>query len=596
LIASASFPITFAKSFVRNTQGISFFADVKTKSKRERCAVKVLLINPVIRQSESPKYFPLGLGLIAAVLIENGHDVAVFDNNALRLGPAKVESQIAASDVDLFALTGLVTDYAQVKLLAATIKQYHPYTPILLGGGLASSFGLHVVNSTKVDFALPGEGEIALVSLLTAIQNNTAMQAIPGIVYHDGTQAVSTGPASIVQDLDALPMTRYDLFPVDSYLQNMRSAWMFSQPTRALSVLTSRGCPFHCIYCDKAIFGNRYRQRSVDSLIDEIEKIVNDFALEGILFADDTMTLKKKTTLEFCAKFRERLPNIRWAANGRVGCLDEETIAAMAAANCDTIGFGIESGSQIILDELQKNVKAADAKKTIALVQKHGIRPLGYITVGSFSETEQTIKQTIDFLKETQLKAGVNFLTPFPGTPLFEKSVRLGKVSAKPEQLLDKWGAWQETLMVNLSDLPDEKLMMLKKQVELHCGGPDKSKVAMSFTLPETEKQRLWEKAVSRIAADGHERFVLFGAGKHTVRFLEWHKEQEAPFVSAVFDQDPSKIERGEFHGKLVVENHDFDRDGPLLLSSDAYEDEMYQSALDALVQPKNIYRIYDDD
>ncbi len=558
--------------------------------------MRVLLINPVTRESDIPKYFPLGPGLIGAQLKLEGHDVEALDLNVLRWPRRRTEKFIEKSDAELFALTGLITDYNQVKDLAGIIKKRHEARKIILGGGLASSFWRHVLETTDVDYVLPGEGEIALTQLMNALAAGEAITGIRGVAGKAGGKALPMNAPGVVENLDGPPRTDYDLFPWETYAQNMKKAWMFSRPTKALSVITSRGCPYHCIYCDKAIFGNRFRQRSVRHVIDEIEAMVGRYELDGVLFADDTFTLRKKWVLEFCREFGRRLPRVRWTCNGRVNLLDGETVSAMAAAGCDTVGFGIESGSQAILDELRKGVTVEKAKETVRLVESCGIRPLGYITLGSFSEKPETVGETISFLKETGLVAGVNFLTPFPGTPLFDEAAARGKVTDRPEELLGKWDAWQDKLLVNLTDLTDEELIRLKKKVQMHAGGRRASPASMAFTLSAEQQEELWEKALSRMAAEGHEKFILFGAGKHSERFIKWFAARQNPGLDFVFDQDVKKVSRKTFMGAAISDRLPEGGDGPaILISSDAYEDEMFRKLLELGQSPEGIYRIYAD-
>ncbi|HPQ71141.1 MAG TPA: radical SAM protein [bacterium] len=556
--------------------------------------MKILLVNPVTRKRDLPKYFPLGLGLIAALLKRRGHDVEVFDDNVERLDEEKAAARIAATYADVFGLTGLITDFSTVQRLAAVVREAHPHAPIILGGGLASSFGEYVLAHTAVDYVLPGEGDVALFPLLDALTAGRIPDGLPGVGYRREGRIVAAPPGGIVTDLDALPPTDYDAFAPDTYAENMKQAWMFSQPTRALSIITSRGCPYRCIYCDKAIFGNRFRQRSAQGTVAEIERIVTRYALQGVLFADDTFTLDRRFMSEFCRLMRERLPGVRWAGNGRIGRLDEPLIAEMAAAGCDTLGFGIESGSQLILDEMRKGVRVDQALATLRLLEKHGIRPLGYITVGSFAESEETINETIAFLDETKLKAGVNFLTPFPGSPLYDEAVRRGKLHQRPEEFLDRWGAWQQTMLVNLTEMSDEELIAHKHRVEMHTGGRGKTAAAMAFTLPAAEQRRLWANALRRIGERGYRQVILFGAGQHTERFLQWQRTQDAPPVAAVFDQNPAKAVLGAQWGVPVIDRLPDDlRDTAILLSSDSFEEEMLAQLRELLPDVDNVFRIY---
>lgn len=556
--------------------------------------MRLMLVNPVARKTEPPRYFPLGLGQIAALAQRAGFEVEVFDLNALRLGEAEVESRIAALRADVFGLTELITGYRDLRYLVELLRRYHPGKPIILGGGLASSYPEYVMTHTAVDLVVPGEGDAVIVPLLRALRDRTPLAAVPGILYRDGGAIRRNPSPPVVTNLDELPFPNRDLFPVDIYLENMERVWLFSRPTRSLSMITSRGCPFRCIYCDKSIWGGRFRQRSVDCVIREIETLIAAYGLEGVLFADDTFVLKKKWVLEFCAALRERLPGFRWSANGRVGVLDEEMLAAMAAAGCDTLGFGIESGSQLILDEMRKDVRVEVAKQTILNTRNAGIRPIAYITIGSFSETRETVRETIRFLKETGLKSGANFLTPFPGSPLFDEAVARGKLNLSTEELLNNWEAWNQSMLVNLTNLSDAELIEMPQLITVASGAVKNSLASRAQQLSTKKQQELWHMVLQRMSAAGHSRFVLFGAGAHTRRFLEWYAGQAETEVIAVFDQDPAKADPRGIGGVPIV-NHlpEGGETGAVLLSSDAWEDQMFAEARLLFPASVTIYRIY---
>jgi radical SAM superfamily enzyme YgiQ (UPF0313 family) len=558
--------------------------------------MKLLLINPVTRESDAAKYFPLGLGLIAAIVRRLGHEVEALDLNATRPTPEEEERLLAAASADVFGLTGLITDLAVVRRLTRSLRAAHPDAPILLGGGLASSFPEIALGQTAANIVLPGEADLTIGPLLEALAAGGEWRALPGLVYRERERFVRTATAPVVTNLDDLPFPDRELSPAEIYAENMRQAWMFGRPTRGLSVITSRGCPYRCIYCDKSIWGERFRQRSVDNVVAEIETLASRFSLEGVLFADDTFVLRREWVRGFCRELRARMPGLRWSANGRVGRLDDELLDEMAAAGCDTLGFGFESGSDLILRELRKNVTAAQALATTQAAQRAGIRVIGYITVGSFSETAETIEETVGFLKAAGVPAGVNFLTPFPGTPLYDEARRRGKLSLPPEAMLERWGAWQETLLVNLTDLPDAELARLKRRVARYAGGKDRSPASMAFTLSAEEQQEAWAGAIRRIAAAGCERFCILGAGAHTRRLLTWLAGRNGPAPVAVIDQDPAKTGVELPGGLRVAAALPGDADSAaVLLSSDAYEDQMWDSARRLFPPTARIFRIYGD-
>lgn len=425
--------------------------------------MKVLLINPIVRPESPPAYFPLGLASVAGSLLAEGYKVEVLDINAHRWSPGEIKEQLRQADFDWIGLTGLITEYNQVKWLAATAKFYHPDKQVVLGGGLATSVPELILEDTAVDIVVMGEGEQTAVELAQAIETGRPLEDVPGIAFRRNGQVHLTPPRSPIADLDNLPPTAWHLFPVDIYARAERLGFEF--PARTINLITGRGCPYRCSYCFHGIFGYEYRTRSPQKVVDEILFLKERYHLDGILFSDDTFTLKRDWVEEFCELLQRPRAEFKWACNGRVNLVDRELLTLMKHSGCCSIFYGIESGSQKILNEMNKGVTVEQTTRAIQWSREAGLDVHGYFIIGSPGETQETVHETIKFCQRNGLSLGLSIATPLPGTEWFEQAVSSGKV-IDVRKLVSQWAIWNDGIVANLSSLSNEELMTLKHDAE----------------------------------------------------------------------------------------------------------------------------------
>ncbi len=427
--------------------------------------MKILLINPPTRENEKPSYFPLGLGYITSVLLSDGHHVEVLDINALRIPKLEVNEYIKHIEFDVVGLTGLITEYNYIKWLVDIIKNQKLHIPVMIGGGLASVAPQLLLEKTKADIIVVGEGEITTLETINALEDGRNLNEITGIWFKkDGIH--QTVPRKPIDNLDSIPFPNRRLFPVEIYIEGMKETWNFNTPLRSTNLIFSRGCPYTCTYCDHSIWGHKFRTRSAENVIEEIKILVEHHDIKGVIFSDDTFILNKELVRRFCTLIKSEDIDISWTCNGRVNLIDKNILLEMKSAGCKTIGYGIESGSQTILNEMKKNVTVEQAKKAIQLTKEIGIRPIVFIMVGMFSENRTTVNETINFCRQLNLRAGINYVTPIPGTTLYQEAIDRGKIKKSLEEMLEGWGMWQNNLLVNLTGLSDEELKKLKNQAD----------------------------------------------------------------------------------------------------------------------------------
>jgi radical SAM superfamily enzyme YgiQ (UPF0313 family) len=413
--------------------------------------------------SENPGIFPLGLGYIARILLEEGHRVKVLDINAHRWKPNKIASEIRKHVFDIVGITCLITEYKQVKWLCSVIKRERPGCTIILGGGLPSVVPEFVLQETEADIAVVGEGEITVTEVVDIVEKSGDLSKIDGIWYKKNGAISKTPPRKAISCLDDIPFPAWELFSKETYIRG--SSLGFDPPVRRMNMISSRGCTYRCTYCDHSIFGHQFRSRSVNNMFEEMKLLIERYRIRAVAFVDDLFLLDRKKVYEFCDKLLSEGINIMWSCNGRVNLVDKDLLDKMRSAGCVLIGYGIESGSQTILNEMNKKATVDQAKKAINLTWKSGITPFPYMMFGMPGETEKTINETVEFCKEIGIVEGFGFTAPIPGTPLYDQAKELGKILSLKD-LVERWTEWGKMPIANLTSLPTERLIALKEKAE----------------------------------------------------------------------------------------------------------------------------------
>lgn len=365
--------------------------------------MRLLLINSPIRLDAKPNCIPYGLAQIASVVRDAGHDVEVYDINGLRHSRADIKKMLLGYyEWDIVGVSGLITTYGFQKWLIPLLKGINPEANIICGGGLATS-NPELIHKPMRVIAVRGEGEKAMLELCGEFARAAKMSG----------------------DLDNLPFPAWDLLPMETYLRNpiwgdtAGNSSGFKQCVeinRSMNVITSRGCPFSCNYCFHLF--PKFRQRSVSSVIAEVDALVDRYDVDFIGFVDDNMMANRDWMMEFCRKIDGR---VNWGCHGRVNSAEPEILKYMADSGCIWIGYGIESGSQKILDAMNKRATVYQAENAIRLTRAAGIHPNTTFIFGYPGETLGTIQETIDFKRQLGIECGSFYATPYPGTRLFEQ-------------------------------------------------------------------------------------------------------------------------------------------------------------------------------
>ncbi|MFC1511048.1 B12-binding domain-containing radical SAM protein [Candidatus Margulisiibacteriota bacterium] len=373
--------------------------------------VRVALINPG-RDRRFAIQEPLVLGFLASYLEKNNIEVKIFDEPV----GENVAALIDSFKPDIVGLTAVTPLIQEAYRLADICRQKKILT--VIGGVHASIFPEEALKHT--DIVIKGEGEVALVKIAKG-------EIKSGII--DG---------SVISNLDEVPIPSRHLMKMDYYLyakdHNPGSYLYFVPPrTKVAAVLTSRGCPYDCIFCHNSWQGLPYRFNSVDRVLEEIGSLISDYGVQAIFFIEDNIFVNKKRIQAISRGILQRGYKIVWGGNARVDNLDRETLQLAKEAGCRQITFGFESGSQRILDVLRKRTTVAKAREAIRLCKEVGLKVNGTFMIGNPTETPADIKMTQDFIRDNPIDApGLCIATPFPGTEMWNMCLKKGLVPLQP--------------------------------------------------------------------------------------------------------------------------------------------------------------------
>lgn len=422
--------------------------------------MKILLINLPNKyhgKSRDVVFFPIGLGYIAGALLEEKHAVNILDIYALGLSEEKVESNIKNMTFDVVGISAMSTQYKYVKWLSSRIKELHPGKKVILGWVLATYSAEVVLKTTDVDICVIGEGEKTIKELLV---NLDCPSNVRGIAYKRDGKIEVTPCREYIDNLGALPKIPYEVFPMNMYMESLSRIDM-KKRQKAMNISCGRGCPYSCTFCSKSFSG--VRQRSIESIKEEIVFLKNRFGIQRIFFSDELLVTSKERILEICDNIAPL--KIRWSCQGRINLVDKEILSKMKDSGCTAIGYGVESASQKILNAMNKRLEIKKAEEVIKLTKKVGLVPILQFIFGYPGEDMETIKETINFFKKID-EPFIEFspITPLPGSKLWEDCIA-NKIIEDETAFLDKLeGGYMpdSPTLVNLTAFSDKELDRLR--------------------------------------------------------------------------------------------------------------------------------------
>ncbi len=382
--------------------------------------MRILLINPSYPFEEFPRLL-VTLPYIASSLRAEGHEVEILDLLLSRTTPDKIERRMQRFRPQLVGITSVTLNHHIANSIGEVVRKCDGNVRIAMGGPHVS---FEIEGSFRdlpgLDYIGIGEGEHTMVELARSLAGRMDVRDVRGLALRGDGGIVRTAPRPLEDDLDRLPVPARDLVPLARYLAFDSHA----------SVVTSRGCPYECVFCSAPAWtGRSVRYRTPSLCVDEIEGLAAHGFTE-ITIEDDLFTLYRKHFMAVCDELVRRDTGIRWNAFSRVDTISPEIVETMARAGCQAICFGVESGSQEVLDLVKKRSSLDKVKEAMRMTQDVGISALASFIIGLPGETEETLRKTVEFANELHQEFGslygFHILAPFPGTEVRDKAKDYG--------------------------------------------------------------------------------------------------------------------------------------------------------------------------
>lgn len=376
---------------------------------------------PTFEEGEDGFYPPLGIMIVAAYAEQNTeHKIEILDTQVEKMGYKDIEKEIKRRRPDVVGITATTFTVIDVIMTAKVVKSIDETINVVLGGPHVNIYPDATINIPEVDYLVLGEGEITFTELIQNIENMDKLKQIKGLVFKEGDKVVNTGQKTLIDDLDTIPFPARHLTPYKKYYS------VIAKRVPITTMITSRGCPYKCLFCDRPHLGKKFRARSASNVVDEMEECVNR-GIKEILIYDDTFTINRKRVINICDEILKRGLDIGWDIRARVDNVDEEMLKKLKEAGCERIHYGVESANPEILKVLRKGITVEQVIKAFKLTKKVGIPTLAYFMIGSPRETRTQALETIEFAKKLNPDfVHFSVTTPFPATPLYYMGLEEG--------------------------------------------------------------------------------------------------------------------------------------------------------------------------
>lgn len=378
--------------------------------------MKVVLVQPPIGERVVNLSPPLGLAMIAAVMVDKVDslncivgDTGPFDDEALA-------DEILSYEPDLVGLSISTPAVPVSKKIGMLVKAIRPRTVLIAGGPHATIFPEELLKS-GFDYIIRGEGEQTIAELMECLEKNRDPAHIRGLSYKkNGKRIVHNEDRELIANIDDLPIPLWEYFPVNKFSSS------FKKTKKYLPVLTSRGCPGKCNFCYRGIFGNKFRARSPESIVNEIKYLKRKFGIEEFSILDDCFTINKRRAKLTCELLISEKMNLPWGlpSGVRVDTVTPELLSLLKKAGCYRLGFGVETGNNQVMKRIKKNITVEQVKNAVSMAKREKFLISCFFILGLSGDTIETIEQSIDLAIELNpdlVQFGI--ATPYPGTEMY---------------------------------------------------------------------------------------------------------------------------------------------------------------------------------
>jgi len=404
---------------------------------------KILLIIPRYRLTNKKDYlytFPVGMAYISSVLKKAGYEVDCLNLNHHE-GPIRsiIAGFLNKKNYDFVGTGNNALGYNITKIILGSVKE-HPSKPkTILGGPIITTQPELYFRDLEPDFGILGEGEDTITELLEALAKKKDIKNVKGIIYRRGKDIITTGKREPIGNLDSLPFPDFEGFGFSQYLDNLRTNIFhnynpFDYP-RTYPILGSRSCPFNCTFC---YHDSRYRERSIDNIIQELELAVKKYKINIIIIYDDCFAVNPDRIKDFCKKIKVLQEKVgwkfKWSPQLTAKNVTPELLELMKDAGCDTVSYGFESYSPEVLKSMRKPVTSEQINCAFKETLKAGLPIQANFIFGDRAETKETYKETLRYWKNNaQGQIFLDFIQPYPGSEIYKHCVKKGIIKNELE-------------------------------------------------------------------------------------------------------------------------------------------------------------------
>ncbi|MDH3974142.1 MAG: B12-binding domain-containing radical SAM protein [Deltaproteobacteria bacterium] len=373
----------------------------------------------------------IGILILAAIARENGWKTSVIDPYPFQWSDDEIVAKVRPLKPDIIAISAHTLGIINADRLAALLKDVLPGTPVIIGGPHVTSVPFEtLLEFHNFDVAVIGEAEDTLMELLDTLitkPTDENLGKVKGIAFRSASQKIVVNPRRpFKEDLDSLPMPAWDLLP--EYPLRYSPSLATGSGTRLTgSLFTSRGCPWKCEFCDRGVFGSKYRTFSPKYIMRQILHLYHNYGVREIMFSDDVIFADKKRITDLARMLIEAKLDLRWECMARVIDADEKMYQLIRKSGCFEISYGIESAPDTVSKLISKPIKQDDVDKAIRITQRAGIRARGYFIFGLPGHTKETLELTSRYIMNSGLDDVAIFTcTPYPGSDLYSSAEKYG--------------------------------------------------------------------------------------------------------------------------------------------------------------------------
>ncbi len=409
----------------------------------------VTLVNPAA-PAGAAMHLPfalLGLGYLAAVLEQNKYAVDVIDCQILQLSPEEFRTELIKRQPNIVGMTASTLTYKTGLKLLKIAKEVCPNCLTIMGGPHVTFWDDKALEECpELDVVVRREGENTFLELVQRIEAGKSFHDVIGTTCRKDGGFIRNPDRPYIEDLDSLPFPARHLWPMER----------LRKTEDVLYLATSRGCVYWCEFCTTVrMHGRKYRMRSPKNVVEELEYLHKTFNVDNFTFCDDAFTVDQPRTEELCREIISRGLKIKWNCGTRVDMITKELLMKMKEAGCISVWFGVESGTQEVLDSMKKGISTEQTIKTLGWVRELGLKPVPNVILGFPGETKKSAWKTIKFVEKISPdEVGFyNVATPFPGTPLYDQVKEKGWLRVTDFDKYDTTTPIFETPWLSMKDL-----------------------------------------------------------------------------------------------------------------------------------------------